>query len=154
MAPEQLQVNFTQAINELANRLRLLEGKQNLFSEKLIVMNTNMIEEYKKVVSTIKALNEDRKRLEGDVSNLKNVIKHLTEEASKFAREDKVKELQKYIEMWNPLHFVTESEVKLIIERTLKEQAKGKKHKKVKKEAHHTIHHSRSPKKTINEVLD
>ena len=49
MAEEQMQVDFTQLVNEIANRLRILESKQGLLSEKMLVMNQNMVEEYKKL---------------------------------------------------------------------------------------------------------
>ena len=42
MAEEQMQVDFTQLVNEIANRLRILESKQGLLSEKMLVMNQNM----------------------------------------------------------------------------------------------------------------
>ncbi len=118
-AQAQMQVDFTQVINELANRLRILESKQNLFSERLLVMNQNMIEEYKKTQKDIKTIHVEIDNLKKDLANLKNVMRHLTEEASKFARNEDVKMMQKYVELWNPLTFVTEKEVKRMIEEAL-----------------------------------
>ena len=120
MAQEQMQVDFTQIINELANRLRILESKQSLLSEKLLVMNQNMIEEYKKVIKDIKITDMETKEIKKDLTNLKNIVKHLTEEAGKFAQQKDVKVLEKYIKLWSPMNFVTEKQVQDMIRAALK----------------------------------
>ena len=120
MAQEQMQVDFTQIVNELANRLRILESKQSLLSEKLLVMNQNMIEEYKKVIKEMKLTDMETKEIRKDLTNLKNVVKHLTEEAGKFAQQKDVKVLEKYIKLWSPMNFVTEKQVEDMIRAALK----------------------------------
>jgi chromosome segregation ATPase len=126
MPDEQIGVDYTQAINELANRLRVLEGKQSLYSEKLLVMNQNMIEEYKKTLKEIKATDMEVRELKNDIKNIKNIIKHLTDEADKFAMKNDIKVLEKYIKLWDPIQFVTEKDVQDMIQ-------KAQEHKKVKK---------------------
>jgi len=112
MAQQQTeQVDFGQVVNELTNRIRILEAKQSLFSEKLLVMNQNMIEEYKRIVEDNKKLNLTIDVLNEDIGNMKNVMRHLTQEASNFAKKEDVKVLEKYINLWNPLNFVTENDV-------------------------------------------
>ncbi len=127
MAQDQMQVDFTQVINELANRLRVLESRQSLLSEKLLVMNQNMIEEYKKTIKEIKIVQVEIRTMKDDVSNVKNVVKHLTEEAGKFAKTSDIRVLEKYIKLWDPLKFVTEKEVKAMIQDALATQKKVKK---------------------------
>jgi hypothetical protein len=113
-----------QIIVELTNRLRVLESKQSLFSERLLIVNQNMLEEYKRLMKEIKAIDLDIKELNKDINNLKNILKHLTEEASTFAKKDSLKVLEKYINLWNPLHFVTEKDVENILRRLLEENAR------------------------------
>tara|TARA_Y100000310_G_C20519364_1_gene732872 strand:- start:532 stop:993 length:462 start_codon:yes stop_codon:yes gene_type:complete len=117
MVRQEMQVDYTQAINELANRLRILESKLGTFGEKMLVMNQNMIEEYKKMLADVKAVREDVVEVKKDVSNVKNVVKHLTEEASKFAKDEDVRVLQKYVDYWNPIKFATIQEVEDMIAR-------------------------------------
>ena len=111
ISPEQ------QIIYELVNRIRILESKQNLFSEKLLVMNQNMIEEHKKVIEGIKKVKNSLKGMEEDLDNVRSVVRHLSEEASKFAIKEDVKVLEKYINLWDPLKFVTEDDVKEMIKK-------------------------------------
>ena len=136
MAQQQTQVDYVQAFNELANRLRILEGRGNVFSEKLLVLNQNMIEEYEKTMSELKRVRQDMLALKEDLGKVKNVVKHFSEEAGKFARQDDVKVLQKYVNYWNPLNFVTEREVESIVISILgKHKVKGKDVKKIIEES-------------------
>jgi hypothetical protein len=113
---------------ELTNRLRVLESKQSLLGERLLVVNQNMIEEYKKLLRRIKSLDVEIKDLKNDLRNVKNILKHLTEEAKTFAKKDSLKVLEKYINMWNPLNFVSETDVKNIVKRELEELKHARKH--------------------------
>jgi len=133
MAQEQMQVDFTQVVNELANRLRILESKQSLLSEKMLVMNQNMIEEYKKLIKEIRAMDMETKDIKKDVVNIKNIVRHLTEEASRFAKQSDLKVLEKYIKLWNPMTFVTEKDVQAMIEAALHTRKSSGAHKIRKK---------------------
>ncbi len=126
MGEEQTQLDFTQVVNEIANRLRILESKQSLLSEKMLVMNQNMIEEYRKTLKEIKVIDMEVKAMKSDLENVKKIVQHFSEEAGKFAKQSDVKVLEKYIKLWDPLKFVTEKEVRKIIKEEL-EIKKGKK---------------------------
>ena len=117
-----MQVDFTQLVNEIANRLRILESKQGLLSEKMLVMNQNMVEEYKKTLKEIKAIDADFKAVKMDLENVKNIVRHFSEEASKFAKQNDVKVLEKYIKLWSPMNFVTEKQVQEMIRASLEKQ--------------------------------
>ncbi len=140
MAQDQMQVDFTQVINELGNRLRILESKQSLISEKTLIMNQNMIEEYKRIMKEMKIIDMETKEIKKDLANVKNIVKHLTEEASKFAKQSDVKVLEKYIKLWSPMNFVTEKQVEDMIHVALKVQMSH--HKIVKKEDHGNHRHT------------
>ncbi len=131
MAQEPVQVDFTQAMNELANRLRVLEGKHGTYAEKLLVMNQNMIEEYKKTMSEFKVIRQSLADMTKDIDAVKNVVKHLSDEAGKFAKNQDVKVLQKYVDYWNPMNFMTEKDVLILVDKVLGK--KGIVHKRVEK---------------------
>ena len=136
MVQQQNQIDYVQAFNEIANRIRVLESRGNLYSEKLLVMNQNMISEYEKTILELKKVRADVSDLREDLMKVKNVVKHFSEEASKFARQDDVKVLQKYVNYWNPLNFVTEKEVESIVINILgKHKVKGKEVKTIIEES-------------------
>jgi len=118
-AQSQPQVDLTQALNELANRLRVLEGRSGVFSERILIVNQNMIDEHEKTMKELKKVRTNIDNLIDDLANVKNIVKHLTDEASKFARDQDVKYLLKYVEFWNPIRFTTEEDVIRIIEKVV-----------------------------------
>jgi len=120
MVEQTQQLSADQLLTELSNRVRILESKQTLFTERMLNINQNMIEQYKQITKEIKANRGELKEVKKDIFDVQNVIKHLTEEASEFAKRDSVKVLEKYINLWNPLNFVTDKEVKRMIDEQLK----------------------------------
>lgn len=114
------QYSGEQLIIELTNRIRVLESKHSLLSERLLVVNQTMIEEYKRLLKELKDLGMQIKELKNENREMKNILKHLTEESKDFAKTENLKVLEKYINLWNPLKFVTESDVQRIVEEALK----------------------------------
>ena len=113
-------------INDLNARIRLLEGKYNLFGERLLIVNKNMIEEYKKTLNKQKALEEEIKELKMSIELFKDVIKKMESSLKTFAKKEDFKVLEKYINMWNPLKFVTEQEVLELIKKKVKKSGRKK----------------------------
>ena len=102
---------------DITSRVRSLEGKYNLLRDRVLIINNNMIEEYKKLMSELKVINGDVKEIKGDIFKLKESIRHLVKEMELFARKEDVQFLEKYINLWNPMKFITEEDVLRIIER-------------------------------------
>lgn len=107
-------------LSELNARVRALEGKYSQFGERLLVVNQNMIEEYKKIIKEIKAMESEMRELKATTLNMKESMKDIYKEGALFARKDEMKILEKYINMWDPLKFITEEEVNDIIDLRLK----------------------------------
>lgn len=107
-------------IVELVNRIRILESKYTLMSERLLMVNQNMIEHHKQLTKELKVNEGEMRDLKNDLEKVKNILKHLSEEAANFARKDEVKLLEKYIKLWNPINFVTDNDVKNIVQRELR----------------------------------
>lgn len=113
---------------DLNTKLRILEGKYSTTRERLLSINQTTIDHYKKINSDVHSLNDDIKEIKEDIESLKKTIKDLIKELNLFARKDQVKILEKYINLWNPLNFVTEEEVLELIEKNkLKNVVKSKK---------------------------
>jgi len=98
-------------ISELNTRIRILEGKYNLTRERMLLINQNMIDHYKDLNTEIKTLNIEIKEMKETLEVIKETSTNIVKELSFFARKDQLKVLEKYINMWNPLNFITEEEV-------------------------------------------
>ncbi len=122
--PEEYQTDLTYVLSDLNTRTRTLEGKYNILGERLLVVNQNMIEEYKKMINELRTQESDVLELKKEIENLKDILKQILKEIDSFAKKENIKVLEKYINLWSPLKFVTEKEVEDIINRKL-EQKKG-----------------------------
>jgi hypothetical protein len=106
--PEQTQFNPE---TELIGRLRINEARLANLRERLIVTDNNMIEEFRKISEHLRDLNVELKETKTEVFKLKETLKEVIKEMPAFARSQELKVLEKYINTWNPLNFVTEAEV-------------------------------------------
>ena len=104
------------AFNEVIGRLRINESKLTTLRERLLVTDSNMIGEYKRISDEIKNINEDVRDLKNAIMSLKETMQDIIKGAENFASSQDVKVLEKYINVWNPLNFVTEKEVRQIIQ--------------------------------------
>ena len=105
-------------------RLAILENKYNLLSEKLLIVNQNMITEYKRTISDISTFAKEIRELKSQISSIKETLTVISRELPFFARKEAIKELEKYINLWHPLSFVTEEDVKKILREELKKGGK------------------------------
>ncbi|MAG52752.1 MAG: hypothetical protein CMH62_02200 [Nanoarchaeota archaeon] len=101
--------------NEVIGRLRINESKLTTLRERLLVTDSNMISEYKNIAKEIKNLNVDIRELKNNLETIKETMKDIIKGTENFASSQDVAVLEKYINMWNPLNFVTEKEVRKIV---------------------------------------
>lgn len=114
--PQETQTDISYIISDLIARTRVLESKYSLFGERMLIINKNMIEEYKKLSQEIKSIDTEVKEIKNDLHHIKEVLKKLVKEMETFARKENLKILEKYINFWNPMNFVTKEEVIKIIQ--------------------------------------
>ncbi len=116
-------------LNELNARLRILEGKYNIMRDRLFIINENMVEHYKKLSVEMDSIKTDIKEIKESLFSLKEATRSIVKELDSFARKEHLKILEKYINLWNPLDFVTEEEVLELVKKKRKEYARPKKKK-------------------------
>ena len=102
---------------DVVSRLRILENRYELFGERLLVVNRNMIEEYKNLTQENILLKQEIKKLKESAFNTKETVRQMFRELQFCAKKSDIKALDKYIKMWEPMNFCTEEDVKLIVER-------------------------------------
>ena len=112
--------DMTYVLADLNNRVRTLESKYNLFGERLLVINQNMIEEYKKLLREMKVINLDMQRVKAEASETRAVIKNVVTEMDLFARKENVRVVEKYLDLLSPMNFVTEQQVERVVEEKLR----------------------------------
>ncbi len=108
-----------QELESTINRLRVLEERYTNLQTELRVTEENMIRRGKKVTTDIKTLTLDINELRKEINDIKDKVLMIIKELQSCAKREDVKVLQKYIEMWEPMNFVTHKEVEEIIDEKL-----------------------------------
>lgn len=114
---------------DIISRLRTLESRQDDLREKLLVINQNMIESYKTLVLETKTLSTELKDIKKTVQELQDALKKIVSELDEFAKKDNIKILEKYINFFNPMNFVTQDELSSLLKKRGNKNRKRKKRK-------------------------
>ncbi|MEK6964232.1 MAG: hypothetical protein AABX70_07440 [Nanoarchaeota archaeon] len=123
--PAQISTATSQAVTALGSRLRILEERYTNLRHKTQVTDQNMIE-------LEKGLKEDVKRMLAGLDDMKRELDEvsrrslqLAEEMRNTVKQSDFKVLQKYLEFWEPLQFVTREEAQEWLGLTHKKQAES-----------------------------
>jgi len=105
----------TNQIITISRRLQLLETKQDNMRSKFLILENNFIDQSKSLQTEINGLNQQLTEIRKDMSHMKSTLNLAIEELKLRAKESDLKILEKYVEYFNPIKYVTEQEVKRII---------------------------------------
>ena len=110
---------FTTDINTLSRRLRLLEEGFTNLRRFFQVTEENMIAKNKHFSAEIKTVASDIMEIRKELQEVRDKLLLVIRELQTVARREEVKVLEKYINLWNPVKFVTQNEVEQIISEVL-----------------------------------
>lgn len=117
--PPSIPLEVSQELRDMSRRLRLLEEKYTNLRKNFIVTEQNMISDHKRIATEIKATNADIGEIRSDIHELKEELKLVIRELKDSAKKDEVQVLEKYINFWQPLNFVTQKQVEGIVKRLM-----------------------------------
>jgi len=115
--PEFSHTDPSYVIADLNARVRAIENKYNLLTERLLIVNQNMISEYKKLMAELREIKDDSKNAKLSALNTQDVLKDVVKEMSIFAKKDELMVLEKYLDAINILKLVTDDELDSRLER-------------------------------------
>jgi len=107
--------SFSEEISNLTRRLRTLEESFTNLRRVLQVTEQNMLSKNKMFATEVKTITSDISDMKMEIAEVKEKIIDLIKELQTCAKRDEVKVLEKYINMWNPVKFVTQNEVEEIV---------------------------------------
>ena len=110
---------MTSEMNTLSRRLRLIEEGTANMRRFLQVTEENMIQKNRHFSAEIKTLTSDVTEIRKEIQDMKDKFQLMIREFQTVARKEEVKILEKYINLWNPIKFVTQNEVEQIIQEAL-----------------------------------
>ncbi|MFC1754326.1 hypothetical protein ACFL96_13200 [Thermoproteota archaeon] len=102
-------------LNNIARRLRVIEERYIGVRKKTQVTDQNMLNSNKKVMTEIKASQSQLDDFRKELDDMKEKFKIMINEIKECAKRQDVNVLSKYINIWEPIRFVTRNEMSKLI---------------------------------------
>lgn len=102
----------SKTILSVIQRQKELESTFDSLAEKFEFLDHNNIENFKKVFNEIKGVKSELRDIKADIQKIKEQNQKIVKQLRLTAQVDEVKKLEKYIDLWEPLNFVTREELK------------------------------------------
>jgi hypothetical protein len=106
---------------QLSRRIKVLEEGMSNLRKKMLMNEQNELIRHKKTLSEQKTTLSDINEVKKYIENIKRTIKEVISEMKSSVKKEEMDVFKKYIDMWNPINFVTESTVEKMIEDKLNE---------------------------------
>lgn len=113
---------MTTDINTLSRRLRLLEEGFTNLRRFFQVTEENTIARNKHYSAEIKTITSDITEVRKEIQELRDKMLLVIKELQSAARKEEVKVLERYINLWNPVKFVSQNEVEQIINEVIEKR--------------------------------
>lgn len=102
-------------ISNISRRLRMLEERYVNLRNRTQVIDQNMLLHNKKQITDIKTIDSDINYLKNEINNVNEKIDLIINDLKDTAKKEDIEVLQKYINLWDPMNFVTRKEVEKLI---------------------------------------
>ena len=113
-------------VNTIGRRLKLLEEGVTNLRRFFQLTEENIISKNKYATAEFKTLQSDIQEIRKDMHEIKEKFIHVVMELQTVARKEEVKVLEKYINLWNPIKFVTQNELDRIVNEIIDKREKLK----------------------------
>ena len=113
--------SLSQAVAEAERRLRTIEERFSNLERRSQVTEENMLSSDRKIKSEIKLTSSDVSDIKAQIAELTEKIKAVIRELQDFAKIEDVEVIKKYLNLIEPLGFVTQNEVDRIVRQAVEE---------------------------------
>ena len=102
-------------LNNVSRRLMVIEERYTNLRKKTQVTDQNMLSNNKKNLTEIQTIHSEMDELKKQITDIVDKMKIMVRELKECAKHQEVDVLQKYINIWQPINFITrDSATKLI----------------------------------------
>ncbi len=120
--PPQMEIqNAAPQLNSLAARIRISEERYLELRKKMLVIEQNMLANHKRAITELKTLGSEITEMKRSIVQIEDRILTVIKEIKLGAKKEDVQVIKRYVELWNPVRFVTVEHVEKIIEEKMKE---------------------------------
>lgn len=101
----------TKTILAIIQRQKDIESSLDLVGEKIELLDHNSVKNFKKDHNDIKSLRDDIRELKQSLEDIREFNAKIKKQLKLMSTVDDVKKLEKYVDLWNPMDFVTRQEM-------------------------------------------
>lgn len=121
---EALPIAFSEKINSIAARLKFIEERYSNLIRRLELLEKNILDFERDLRDDFNILNAKVLDFKKKIKEMSEKVEEMGSELEKTATSYELKVLEKYLTLWQPLHFITKEEAELIISK-LKQEKEG-----------------------------
>ncbi len=114
--PQQPDLSFKEDVTALTSRIRINEERMGELRKKLLLIEQNMLAQQKKSANDLRVLQADIIDSKHTIQAIEDKIITVIKELRLTSRKEDMDVMKKYIELWNPVKFVTRDAVETIID--------------------------------------
>lgn len=104
-----------QSVNDVERRLRVLEERYANLRKKIQITDQNMLDHQSHITKELRVATETVNNLKFQIEEIAEKMAIFNSEFASLAKKRDVKILEKYLDMWQPMNFVTRAEFNQII---------------------------------------
>ncbi|MBW3001942.1 hypothetical protein KY338_02140 [Candidatus Woesearchaeota archaeon] len=117
--PEPMAGGAGDDVTKLAARLKISEERYSELRKKLLLIEQNMLSHHKKAMNEIKVLHSEITDINSKINEIQDRILLIIKELRLTAKREDIDVMKKYVELWNPMRFVTKEQVENIVQEIL-----------------------------------
>lgn len=110
-ADSELIGRVSKKVNSLAASMHILEERYATLRNRAQVSEENMIDMEKELSKDLKVMSGDLVDMKKQIADVREKLELISEEMSKLVEKDEFRVLEKYLDMWQPMNFVTRNEL-------------------------------------------
>lgn len=114
---------MVQQLNSSLLRLRIIEEQSNQLRRRMQVTDQTTLRINKRLTEEAKLINTDLADIKITLDDLKEKVMLIISELRNAPKREEFQILKKYVELWEPMQFVSRKEVESIVEDALAKQA-------------------------------
>jgi hypothetical protein len=117
-------------VKDLMRRVRVLEERYASIRKNIQVNEQNMLAINKSLTTEMRALSMELGDVKQSVHSVKEEMRLIVNELRETVKKDEIKVLEKYIQLWEPLNFVSHEEMQRFVAQELQNKSFIKKRDK------------------------
>jgi len=112
-------------VRDISRRLRIIEERYSNLRKNIQVNEQNMLTDQRKVNADLKAVTSEITEMKRAFMEIKEEMRLMVAEVREAVKKEELKVLEKYVNLWEPLNFVTHAEVGKLIDLHLEKREKN-----------------------------